>query len=201
MTNPLAGLVPDRQDDASRRRPSVPSNLAPSFAVVHATNPLRLSVDGEVLEGTPLSIVGGLAPGDLVLVQFVSTQLVVMGRVESEPGDLAKRRNNPPWRTPALYNGWSHYSSFRTLRYRRVGDEVQFRGTIRDGTAIGSGTALFFVDNDCLPQEGTPLLTGRNGTATGSNQDLRVTPGDGMVYGATATIPAWISFEGVRYFI
>jgi len=201
-SNPLAGLVPDHHDDGSRSRPAgKPASLAPSFATVAATNPLKLSVNGEELEGTPVSIVGGLAPGDLVLVQFVSTQLVVMGRVEGEPGDLAKRRNLPAWRTPALYNGWEHYSSFRNLRYRRVGDEVQFRGTIRNGTAIGSGNALFYVDADCFPQDGSPLLTGRTSTAAASNQDLRVSPTDGMVYGATSTVPPWISFEGVRYFI
>lgn len=193
IDNPLARLTAGT---------STPESVGPvtNFAVVTAVSPalkIRLAGDDDPLEGSPpVSLVSGLKVGHVVRVEFNGRQLIITGSVDGTPTDLAKRADLPPWRTPALLNGWEHYTSFGYLQYRRIGDEVQFKGTVRLGSGIGSSLPLFYVEPDCAPPNNI-LHRGHNNT---SLVDLRFTSAGAVYVQAPAAATSWTSFEGIRYF-
>lgn len=68
------------------------------------------------------------------------------GPVDRLAGDLADMRKRiaelersriviPRWIAPTFLNGWTNYGAgFQDAQYRKVGDDVQVRGLIKDGT-------------------------------------------------------------------
>jgi hypothetical protein len=67
------------------------------------------------------------------------------------PDLLDRAGGTTPWVAPTLTNSWVNYgSSFRTARYRRVGDQVEIEGLVKSGT---SGLAVFTLPTGFRPPE------------------------------------------------
>lgn len=72
MSNPLNALI----------RPVPEQNTAFRWAVVEATDPLRVRIETEssALEGKPSDLVGDLAEGDRVYMVIHNKHAVILGR-------------------------------------------------------------------------------------------------------------------------
>lgn len=181
--NPLAGLVPYIADTDSRP-------LAPAWAVIASTDPLRVRFPGEeeARDVTPLSLapMSELATGRRVLTQYMGTSLVILGAAHA--GGPGPGR----WSVADLQNGWQHYTAFGSLAWRLEGDVVRLTGAVRDGTS-GPDTPITVLPADARPST-TRLITAHYADAM---VDARVSP-DGALYISTGT-PGYVSFEGTTY--
>lgn len=190
--NPLSPMVPYLASAAKAE--AQPDQLR--WAVVASVTPPQVSYVADV-EDTPLQVVS-LVPADQLkvgapaLVHHGGTAPVLVGVTDwpappPPPGP-------PQWQTVTLQNGWVNYTTFGGFGFRREGDLVRLRGTIRNGTP-GADTPFAVLPVDCRPTV-TRLLPG----ACGSTQvDVRVnSSGELYVNSSSVSLP-WLALESITY--
>lgn len=141
--------------------------------------------------GWPL-VLGASGPRDL---SIDATKAFVVGNTRvANSGVTSASFATQAWTLPTLQNGWTHFGGiFTGAYYRKVGDEVQLRGLVKNGT-VGAGTPIF-----TLPVGFRPLAYEIFVILTYNNVAGRLNVGaDGTVACETGNTN-FVSLGGVRF--
>ena len=112
----------------ARREVAAAGVARAGWGTVTGVSPLAVTLDESssgAMAVTPVSLVDGLAAGDRVWVEHSIRRAVIVGRTGGQ-GDTG-------WLSLPMAAGWTYYSA---VQYRRIGNRVHVRGTIRDDSAV-----------------------------------------------------------------
>jgi hypothetical protein len=135
----------------------------------------------------------------------ISSANTLAGRVTTAEADIGKLEGTS-WTNLSLINGWANYGGGRQVaQYRQVGDEVQFRGTIKHAGNI----TVAFEDVLVIPSASRRIKASDNfpGTSTGNASGMYFhvqTNGSVRVYNLPFDNPdnksvGALGLSGIRY--
>ena len=138
-----------------------------------------------------------LSVGDYVYLHIRQNRTVVLGKIKPATPPVAPPPPDPneSWQPLPLSSPWSSYSTFGPPRFRKVGDQVEIEGSVRNG-AGGSGQPISILPPWARPSSGfRPLIANAGGTMS----DLRVDSSGNLYLNQAMSTTGWVLMPNQRF--